>query len=173
MRNPFLVGMYLAAIVLANLVIAWKGPVAAVGVAFVCIGLDLTARDALHDAWKGRGLVWKMGLLIAVGSILSWALNRNAGPVALASFAAFASAACCDAVVYGLLGDRRRLVRINGSNVISAAVDSVVFPTLAFGQLLPWIIAGQFLAKVGGGAMWSVVLAPFFRKEKKIEYHSE
>jgi len=87
--------------------------------------------------------------------------------------AAFAAAACCDAGVYALLGDRRRLVRVNGSNVISAAVDSVVFPTLAFGQLLPWVIAGQFLAKVGGGAMWSVMLAPFFRKEKKIEYHSE
>jgi hypothetical protein len=49
------------------------------------------------------------------------------------------------------------MVKVNGSNVVSAAIDSLVFPTLAFGALLPWIVAGQFAAKVAGGAVWAAV----------------
>lgn len=152
------VTMYLAAIVLANLSSAYFGPSASVINAFLFIGLDLTARDRLHEAWHGRGLVWKMGLLIAVGSLLSWVINRNAGQIALASMIAFALAAVADTVVYHLLKDRAYLVKVNGSNVVSAAVDSLVFPTIAFGGFLPLITLGQFAAKVFGGALWAYIL---------------
>lgn len=150
--------LYLAAILLANLIITRFGPAAALPVAFVFIGLDLTARDRLHDAWHRRGLFWKMALLIGAGSILSFVLNRNSAPIALASFVAFAAAALADTLVYHVLRERARMLRINGSNVVSAAVDSIVFPTLAFGGWLPAIVAGQFAAKVGGGFLWSLIL---------------
>lgn len=150
--------LYLGAVVLANLTVTYFGPTSAIVVAFLFIGLDLTARDHLHDAWRGEGLLWKMALLIAAGSILSWLLNRDAGPVAIASFSAFAAAASVDAVAYHLLRRYPRWLRINGSNVPSAAVDSVVFPVLAFGGF-PWpIILGQFLAKTLGGFLWSLIL---------------
>jgi hypothetical protein len=42
--------------------------------------------------------------------------------------------------------------------VPSAAVDSIVFPTIAFGGFLPLITLGQFAAKVAGGAVWSIIL---------------
>ena len=150
--------LYLGAIVIANLIIARVGPGAAIPVAFAFIGLDLTSRDHLHDVWRGRNLWPKMAVLIAGGSALSWLLNRNTGPVALASFIAFALAGVGDAITYHLLGDKARLLRVNGSNVIAALIDSLVFPTLAFGGLLPWIVLGQFAAKVGGGFVWSLVL---------------
>lgn len=149
--------LYLGAVILANLTVTYFGPASAIVVAFLFIGLDLTARDHLHDAWHGRGLLWKMALLIAAGSILSWLLNRDAGPVAIASFSAFAAAASVDAVAYHLLRRYPRWLRINGSNVPSAAVDSLVFPVLAFGGF-PWaIILGQFLAKILGGFLWSLL----------------
>jgi hypothetical protein len=150
--------MYLTAIIFANLSSAHFGPSASVVNAFLFIGLDLTSRDHLHDAWHGRGLAWKMAALIAVGSLLSWLLNRNAGPIALASFVAFACAAIVDTLAYHLLKDRSKMLKINGSNVLSAAVDSLVFPTLAFGAILPVIVLGQFAAKVLGGFLWSIVL---------------
>jgi len=37
-------------------------------------------------------------------------------------------------------------------------VDSLIFPTLAFGALMPHIVAMQFVAKVAGGALWSWLL---------------
>lgn len=154
----FYVTLYLSAIVLANLTVAAFGPSMMIVNAFLFIGLDLTARDRLHDTWHGRGLLPKMAALIAAGSLLSWLLNRNAGQIALASFVAFAAAATVDALVYQLLGRYPRWMRVNGSNVLSAAVDSLVFPTLAFGAFLWPIVLGQFLAKTLGGFVWSLVL---------------
>jgi queuosine precursor transporter len=150
--------MYLGAIVAANLTVAMFGPSMTIVNSFLFIGLDLTSRDKLHDAWHGNGLVWKMALLIAVGSGLSWLVNRDAGQIALASFVAFAAASVVDTAAYHLLRHREWSIRVNGSNVLSAAVDSVIFPTLAFGALLPWIVLGQFAAKVLGGAIWSLIL---------------
>lgn len=150
--------LYLLAVVLANLSVAYFGPSSTIVNAFLFIGLDLTSRDKLHDAWHGRGLVWKMGALIATGSILSWMLNRNAGQIALASFLAFACAAVVDTIIYAVLRHRTWMVRVNGSNVLAAAVDSIVFPTVAFGAFMPLIVLGQFAAKVFGGAVWSWII---------------
>lgn len=155
-----LIALYLIAIVIANLSVAQFGPSVAIVNAFLFIGLDLTTRDYLHDRWQGRGLWLKMLALIAAGSLLSYALNVNAGPIALASFVAFAGAGAADTLMYWLLGDRAKLVKVNGSNVVSAAVDSLIFPILAFGfPILWWIVLGQFAAKVAGGFIWSLVLS--------------
>jgi len=150
---------YLVAIILANLIIAIKGPSAAIWVAFIFIGLDLTARDKLHEAWHHRNLFTKMATLIAIGSILSWLMNRNAGQIALASFIAFASAATIDTLAYHLLYKRNYIIKVNGSNVLSAAVDSMIFPAIAFGfPLLINIMLFQFIAKTAGGFIWSLLL---------------
>lgn len=149
--------LYLVAIVLANLSIAAFGPSVVIINAFLFIGLDLTARDQLHEAWRDNNLLPKMVTLIATGSALSWLLNNDAGSVALASFVAFAAAASVDTIIYHLMGDYPRWLRINGSNVPSAFVDSLVFPTLAFGSFLWPIVLGQFIAKTLGGFIWSLV----------------
>lgn len=149
--------MYLAAIVAANVSVTLFGPGVTVLNAFLFIGFNLTARDRLHDAWHGRNLRRKMALLILAGAVLSALFG--AGRIAAASFVAFAVSEAVDTIVYQRLGERHKLVQVNGSNVFSAAVDSVVFPALAFGWPLLWLIMiGQFAAKVGGGAVWSLLL---------------
>ena len=155
------------AIVLANLMVADLGPRVVIINAFLFIGLDLTARDHLHDTWKGNRLLPKMAVLIAAGSLLSWLLNRDAGRIALASFVAFAAAATVDAIVYHFLGKYPRWLRINGSNIPSAAVDSLLFPTLAFGVFLWPIVLGQFLAKVLGGFVWSLLFRSLDRRSAR------
>ena len=158
-KTVLMVVMYLVAIVAANLLIAAYGPSLAIVVAFLFIGLDITARDTLHEAWKHEGLWWKMFALIGAGSVLSALLNRNATQVAVASFVAFAGAGAADTVIYYLLQDKARLLKINGSNVASAAVDSFLFPAIAFGfPLLIPVMLGQFVAKVAGGFIWSLAL---------------
>jgi uncharacterized PurR-regulated membrane protein YhhQ (DUF165 family) len=160
MQPKILIGMYLAAIVAANLLVAAFGPAISVVNAFAFVALDLTSRDRLHEAWHGRGLAWKMALLIATGSLLSYALNAGAGRIALASFVAFAVSATLDTLVYAALGWRAYFIKVNGSNVVSAAVDSILFPALAFGLPLLWpIVLGQFVAKTVGGALWAWLLA--------------
>jgi hypothetical protein len=153
--------IFVAAIAAANLFVAWFGPWFSPINAFVLIGLDLSLRDWLHDKWRDQ--LWRMGLLIATAGVISWLLNPAAGRIAVASTVAFTLAATADALAYHNLIDRKWMVRANGSNVAGAGVDSVAFPLIAFGWFpgLPAVIALQFAAKVGGGALWAAVLNPW------------
>lgn len=155
-----IVALYLTAVVAANLSVAAFGPSVTIVNALLFIGLDLSARDRLHDAWSGRHLWARMALLIAVGGVISYVLNRDAAQIAVASTVAFVVAGVLDASVYALLHDRSWFVRVQSSNVVSAAADSLIFPTIAFGGFLPVIVLGQFAAKVLGGLLWGMVLAP-------------
>jgi hypothetical protein len=158
MNTKIAAAIFVAAIALANLIVAWLGPWVSPINAFVLIGLDLSLRDWLHDKWRDQ--LWRMGALIATAGVLSYLLNPAAGRIAIASTAAFTIAATVDALVYHRLIDAKWLVRSNGSNVAGAAADSVAFPLIAFGPFpgVAVIIALQFAAKVSGGALWSVLL---------------
>ena len=86
-KEKMLVGMYLGAIVIANLVVAkWGqdnvvdlgGRIGQLQVLFftslLLIGLDLTSRDFLHEMWKDN--LWdNMLKLIVAGSLLSLVVN--------------------------------------------------------------------------------------------------
>lgn len=152
---------YLAAVVLANLLVAWLGPSMAIVNALVFIGLDMTVRDCVHDVWAPEGgwsLSARLGGLIAAGSIMTAVLCPGASRVAEASAAAFALSAVADAAVYHALRGRPYLERVNGSNIVGAAVDSALFAPLAFGVVAPLVMVGQFAAKVAGGAVWALWL---------------
>jgi len=146
--------IYAAAMTLANLSVAAFGPAISPLNAFVLIGLDLALRDWLHVRLK----TWQMLALIVAAGALTYMLNPAAGKIAVASSVAFTAAALVDWATFARLRGTW-LFRANGSNVAGAAVDSLIFPTLAFGALMPHIVALQFVAKVAGGAIWAWVLA--------------
>ena len=98
-----------------------------------------------------------MGALIAVTGALTYVLNPAAGQIAIASACAFTAAALVDWGTFARLRGSWML-RANGSNVAGAAVDSLLFPTIAFGALMPHIVAMQFVAKIAGGALWAWLL---------------
>lgn len=153
-----LIVIYISALVVANLLVSHFGPWFSPINAFVLIGLDLALRDHLHDKWRDNRLALRMGGLIASAGLISYLLNPAAGMIAIASVAAFSAAMIVDAIVYQTLIRKRWMVRANGSNASGAAVDSVVFPTVAFGGFMPEIVLMQFAAKVVGGAIWSVAI---------------
>ena len=142
--------VYAAAMILANLSVATFGPSVTPVNAFVLIGLDLTMRDWLHVRIKP----WQMAALIAITGLLTYALNPAAGKIAAASACAFSAAALVDWATFTRLRGSW-MYRANGSNVAGAAVDSLIFPTLACGALMPQIVLAQFLAKIAGGAIWT------------------
>ena len=110
--------MYLVAIVAANLSVAYFGPSATIVNAFLFIGLDLTARDKLHDQWHNDRLWLRMGALVLAGSVITVVLNMGALRIAVASTLAFAGAALVDSLVYQKMYARPKLVKMNGSNVL-------------------------------------------------------
>lgn len=157
--------VYTLAMTGANLSVAAFGPSVTPINAFVLIGLDLALRDWLHVRLK----VWQMAALIAITGLLTLALNPAAGQIAIASAVAFTAAALVDWGTFVKLKGSW-LIRANGSNVAGAAVDSIIFPTIAFGALMPHIVAVQFIAKVAGGAIWTWVLSRFAKPEVEITH---
>jgi len=144
---------YASAIIGANLLVAVFGPVITPLNAFVLIGLDLALRDWLHLRLPPQ----RMALLIVVTGGVSYLLNPTAGVIAIASAASFMTAALADWWVFAKLqGSWQR--RANLSNVCGAAVDSLMFPTLAFGALMPEIVLAQFIAKTVGGSLWTLAI---------------
>lgn len=145
---------YVLAMVAANASIAFFGPWVSPINAFILIGFDLAMRDRLHLEFTAK----QMAILIAVAGVATWALNAAPAQIAFASAASFVLAACADWAVFAKMRNFSWLKRANCSNAVGAAVDSVAFPTIAFGTFMPGIIALQFAAKVMGGAIWAWVL---------------
>jgi len=147
------IGIYTIAMTLANLSVATFGPAISPINAFLFIGLDLALRDWLHVKLR----LWQMGALIASSGALTYLLNPASGKIAVASACAFTLAALVDWVVFTKMRGSW-FSRANKSNVAGAAVDSLVFPTIAFGALMPGIILLQFVAKVFGGLVWAAII---------------
>lgn len=149
----FAILIYAVAMTLANLSVAMFGPSVTPINAFVLIGLDLALRDWLHVRLRR----WQMLALIAATGVLTYMLNPAAGMIAVASAIAFILGALVDFAVFSKVSGSW-FKRSNASNVVGAAVDSLVFPTIAFGALMPQIVLMQFVAKVVGGALWAWLL---------------
>jgi uncharacterized PurR-regulated membrane protein YhhQ (DUF165 family) len=154
--------IYVFALVSANLSVAHFGPWVSPISALLFIGLDLYLRDHLHEKWIKGGnsvtLYLKMSLLISLAGGVSYVLNPASGKIAIASLLAFCFAMTVDTLVYQRLLSKPKLVKQNASNSAAAAVDSLVFPAIAFGGFLPEIVALQFSAKLLGGFVWSKFL---------------
>jgi len=152
--------IYALAMTAANLSIAAFGPWFSPINAFLLIGLDLALRDWLQVRLK----MFQMATLIVGSGVLTYVLNPAAEMIAIASAVAFTAAAVVDWTVFTKLTGSW-LKRANASNVAGAAVDSVVFPTIAFGVLMPHIIIMQFIAKVSGGAVWVWLLNRYMERK--------
>lgn len=147
------VTIYALAMTIANLTIAAFGPWFSPINAFFLIGLDLALRDWLQVKLKAL----HMAALIVASGLITYVLNPAAEMIAIASAIAFTTAAVVDWAVFTKITGSW-LKKANTSNVAGAAVDSIVFPTIAFGVLMPHIIAMQFAAKVIGGALWAFAI---------------
>ncbi len=149
----FGITIYALAIVTANLLVARFGPGVTPINAFVLIGLDLALRNWLSLRMDAK----RMALLIVSTGLLSYAINPATGMIAIASGLAFTLAALTDWLAFNTVAGSWFKRNLAG-NSAGALVDSVVFPSLAFGALMPGIIALQFVAKVLGGSLWGLVI---------------
>lgn len=147
--------VYVGALCGANLLIYWIGPWWSVVNSFVLIGLDFVLRDHLHE----RLGIYRVTVLAVLAGLISYAINPAGGSIAIASSVSFILAALADGATYQTLIGKRWVVKSNASNAVGAAADSLIFPAIAFGALMPNIVIGQFIAKVSGGAVWSIILS--------------
>lgn len=164
-KTAALVASYLGAIVVANLSVAHFGRVALYVTALLLIPFDLCARDLLHERWHEHGgLLPKMAVLVAAGSLLSFLASPSSLRVALASCAAFGTAATVDTLVYQLLERWPKQWKMNASNFCSAITDSIIFPIVAFGSTTFLLSTTQSADKFLGGLFWTWLFVAYMRR---------
>lgn len=149
-----LVGIYASAIIIANLLVANFGPGITPINAFFLIGLDLALRNFLQLKMNR----YQMAALIVGTGLLSYFVNPATGMIALASCIAFTLAALTDWVTFNTV-QGQWMKRNFAGNSAGALVDSIVFPTIAFGGLMPMIVIAQFFAKIAGGTLWGYLIS--------------
>lgn len=161
--------LYLTTIVAANLLVAALGMWIAPVLSLVFIGLDMALRDHLHNRWERRGKLWpRMLSLVVAGSILSAAIQPASWSIAVASGISFALAGILDAGVYAALHRHNMLVKANGSNLLSAVVESATFLYLAVGYVDSVLLSTMWCMKVCGGFIASSIL---HRIQQRSKFH--
>lgn len=103
------------------------------------VGAALVLRDVVHSFGGAR---WAIGAIVA-GSALSALVAPSA--LVAASATAFLISELADLAVYAPLRRRRLYAAVLFSGVVGAFVDSLVFLSLAFGNIA--FLPGQFVGK--------------------------
>ncbi|HUB71951.1 MAG TPA: hypothetical protein VL984_16130 [Acidimicrobiales bacterium] len=117
-------------------------------------GLTFVARDVVQ---RLAGLRIGVGAIV-IGAAISWWVSS--ATLALASGATFLLSESCDFAVYTPLQARNFPFAVLGSGLVSDAVDSTVFLTLAglpLSALLPGQLVGKAWLVLAGGAAAAVL----------------
>lgn len=144
--------IYIVAVSLSNLLVAHYGAWITPVTAFVLIGLELVVRDLLHHKLTKMQMI----IVIFAAGVVSFLINHNALMIAVGSFVAVILSCTVDYAVYEKTTGTK-FKKSNTSNFFSSAVDSLVFPLIAFGSFMPIIVLAQWSAKFFGGLLWSIV----------------
>jgi len=175
MPTSLLVGLFLLAVVGANLLVLQFGQIALVFTAWVLVPLDMLCRDVLHTRWRDKFLWLRLSGLVLSGGLLTALLNRDAVWVAAGSCAGFAAALSVNAWVFEAASRRGApmLTRMNMSNAFAAGVDSVVFPLIAFGTVTPVVSLAQAGSKFAGGVVCSLIFCAVQRRLHVVSQHQD
>lgn len=137
--------IYILAVLGANYTATWFIPFPFYGQAAVgtfIFGVTFTQRDRLHQ--YGRRYVYGAIAVAACANVLMSAFLGVPIRIIIASFLAIVLAESADTEVYQRLIRKSWLVRVAGSNAVSAPLDTLIFTLIAF-----WGVEGFPPAVIG------------------------
>ena len=144
--------VYILTVVFANISVAFAPWMVYVN-ALVFIGLDLTLKDYFQVRLPPYALV----LIVLTGSIITFLINVQFLPIAIASTAAFSVAFTIDFIVFHLL--RKHVwYRVLLSNAFGSFADSFVFIFLAPFPFSWTMVLLTAALKIIGGSISAYIL---------------
>lgn len=165
----YILAIYLAAFVAANLFLKHYGRYGLWVSSFILIPFDFVARCILHETIKSRLLLilWLL-LLTSVSGIITALINFDASAIAMASVCGFTCAQLAASLWYQALIKTRPWIKVNGSDLIGIVLDSIIFQYIAFGEIVVLVTVGQIIVKCLGGLLWYYILIKKFRLYERI-----
>tara|TARA_R110002153_G_scaffold32752_12_gene99098 strand:+ start:1046 stop:1558 length:513 start_codon:yes stop_codon:yes gene_type:complete len=161
------ISTYLAAFVLANFVVLHFGASGLIFTALFLIPFDFVMRCLFHEQWKGFELIWKLGSIVMIASILTFLINRDSINIALGSMFGFIAAQIIAGIFYQLMIKRSYFVKVNGSDFFAIISDSIVFQLIAFSFIDINITVSQTILKIIGGLFWYWIIFKKFKIQNK------
>lgn len=145
MHKLQLISIYVSLFVAANLLVATFGPAITPLNALFLISADIVIRDRLQYKYGFSTSV--MCCVIAGG--ITIALQHDSGMIAVASMVSVILSGIASAISFRFKSGSFYSKSVPAS-VVAAAVDSIAFPLIAFGSVMPLITVAQFSAKTLG-----------------------
>jgi hypothetical protein len=167
MRIKLLIFFYLISIICANLLVQHFGAYALWVSSFILIPFDFVTRCILHEKWKGNELISKLFLLTFLACVFTYAINKEAEDIALASIVGFTSAQVSAGIFYQLNKGKNFFFKVNISDLIAITFDSIFFQLIAFGCINILVTIGQIAVKFAGGLLWYYILFKRLRIHEK------
>lgn len=156
MRKILMLSLYVSLFILANLLVGIFGPWITPINALVIIGADMVIRDRIQYE---NGFSWAIFCCLLAG-IITFLINPETQMIAVASFVSILLAGISSALVFKLKNGNF-YSKSYPANVICAAIDSLVFPYVAFGSIMFDISLMQFIAKVVGATLVLYIMRKF------------
>lgn len=151
------------AFTLANLLVAHYGAQALIVTAIFIIPFDFVMRCVFHEKWSGIELVLKLGALTVVAGIITYAINRQSLDVVFGSIAGYAGAQITAGIFYQAMIRKSYLIKVNLSDLIAIATDSILFQIAAFNEVDTYITISQIALKMAGGLFWFYIIFKVFK----------
>jgi len=168
-RIRLLIFFYLISLISANLLVQHFGAYALWASSVILIPFDFVTRCLLHEKWKGTELISKLFLLTFAACVATYAINKNAESIALASIIGFASAQVSSGIFYQLNKRKNFFFKVNISDLFAITFDSIFFQLIAFGSINFLVTIGQIAVKFSGGLLWYYILFKRLRIHEKLE----
>ncbi len=144
-----LVYLYLAIIVVANILVSWFGQPILLLTALVLIPVDFVIRTYLQERWTTDdpwNLWLRLLLLLTAGAFLTVISVAGTGRIAVASLLAFIASSLTGAMVYSFTEGHQEQRRTY-SLISMSIVDSIIFPIVAFSEVSWLLIIAQAAMK--------------------------
>jgi uncharacterized PurR-regulated membrane protein YhhQ (DUF165 family) len=137
---------------------------------FFLIPFDFVVRCLLHEKWYGTGLVIRFLWLTFIACVITFAINKDAEDIAIASVLGFTSAQVASGIFYQLNKRKSVFYKVNLSDLLAIVCDSIIFQLYAFNTIDPIVVIGQIAIKFSGGLLWYYILFKRLRIHEKINY---
>jgi uncharacterized PurR-regulated membrane protein YhhQ (DUF165 family) len=109
-------------------------------------------------------LIAKLGALVVLSSLITYAINSDAANIALGSVGGFIAAQISAGLFYQAFLKKSYFIKVNGSDALAIVFDSIVFQVIAFGAISVPITASQIALKMLGGLFWYWIIFVQFKK---------
>lgn len=159
MRKVLMISSYVLMFLIANVLVSVFGPAITPINALFLIAGDMVLRDMIQYE---SGVAWSVSACVIAG-LATIAIAPGSEMIAAASALSVTLAGSASAMAFKLKSGGF-FSKAMPANIAAAAVDSLSFPLIAFGSLMPGVTLAQFAAKTIGATVILMIIKRYSKR---------